>query len=58
MPEGIQARQIAKNQYFYVNTTAEERKIPLTVSGYGVLGEKQWQKELTLPPYGAELVVA
>lgn len=57
VPEGIQARQIAENQYFYVNTTDKEVRIPLAASRYGVLGEKQWQGELTLQPYGAELVV-
>lgn len=57
VPEGIQARQIAEGEYFYVNTTDKEVKIPMDVAGYGVLSGSRRQKELVLPAYGAELVV-
>ncbi len=65
VPDGIQARRIAENQYFYVNTT--DRKMCLRLpengyyatlcTGYGVLSEKAYEGELELGPYEAELIL-
>lgn len=67
VPEGIQARRIAPEQYFFVNTTADEIIIPLTcmneagrpetATKYGVLQECCYEDSLPLKPYDAELVI-
>lgn len=56
VPEGIQAREIAKGQTFYVNTTSRTIGIPLERKGFGVLSEKEYGNVLTLDPCGAELI--
>lgn len=58
VPEGVQAREIAPGQYFYVNATDEEKEISLRERGKGVLSEKWYSSALNLKPYDAELVVA
>lgn len=58
VPEGIQARRIAENQYFYVNTTTHEISITLEMAGKGVLSETYYDKELVLKGYDAELIVS
>ena len=57
VPEGIQAREIAQGQRFYVNTTRHTVNIPLEKPGKGVLSEEQYQDVLSLKPYDAELVL-
>ncbi len=57
VPEGIQAREIAKGQKFYVNTTAQTIKISLGKPGFGVLSEKEYADKLILKPYDAELIM-
>ena len=67
VPEGIQARQIAPGQYFFVNTTADEITIPFsclneadsseTAVKYGVLHDCCYKGSLSLKPYDAELVI-
>ena len=57
-PAGVQARQIAPGQVFYVNTTNEPIVIPLSAPCYGVLSEKQYETEILLSPYDGELLIA
>lgn len=57
VPQGIQAREIAEGQIFYVNTTRRETVVPLHRPGYGVLSEKAYGNTLTLRPYDAELII-
>lgn len=56
VPEGIQAREIAAGQKFYVNTTRYTVEVPLERPGKGILSEKEYQEILTLSPYDAELI--
>ena len=58
VPHGIQARKIASNQYFYVNTTNHQISFALPTHGKGILSDQIWERNLTLPPYGAELILA
>lgn len=58
LPEGIQARRIAQNQYFYVNTTSHDICVPLEKAGKGVLSEIYYEKELMLKGYDAELILS
>ena len=57
VPEGIQARKIAEHQYFYVNTTEKEIRIPLEYPGRGVLAEQDYDVELPLKAYDGELII-
>lgn len=57
VPEGIQARQIAEDQRFYVNTTNKSIAVPLEKPGKGVLIGKEYKDVLVLRPYDAELLV-
>lgn len=57
VPQGIQARKIAENQYYFVNVTSEKRIIPLQHSGRGVLSERSYDTELELDGYNAELII-
>ncbi|MFT4007766.1 MAG: beta-galactosidase trimerization domain-containing protein, partial [Lacrimispora sp.] len=57
VPEGIQARKIAENQYFYVNTTPGPVRVPLDRDGKGILSGKDCCEELLLGPYEGELLV-
>lgn len=57
VPEGVQAREIAEGQTFYVNTTNHAIEVPLEKSGKGVLLEKDYAGVLTLSPYDVELIV-
>lgn len=57
-PEGVQAREIAEGQRFYVNLTKQEKEIPLDMPGYGVLADKEYKEVLMLKGYGAELVIS
>lgn len=57
VPQGIQARKIAENQYYFVNVTSEKITIPLEQPGRGVLSEKNFDTELELNGYDAELVI-
>jgi beta-galactosidase len=57
VPIGIQARKIAENQYFYVNTTPDPVRIQLESDGKGILSGKNYCEELLLEPYEGELLV-
>ena len=57
VPDGIQAREIASGQRFYVNVTNKQVVIPLEKPGRGVLTEKEYRENFVLRPYDAELVV-
>jgi beta-galactosidase len=56
-PEGIYARRIAENQYFYVNITDGEINVPLAENGRGVLSGENYRDTLPLAPYDGELIV-
>ena len=58
VPVGIQARELAPGQRFYVNTTNRAVTVPLETGGRGVLSGKPLAAVLELSPYSAELVVA
>lgn len=58
VPEGIQARRIAGNQYFYVNTTNQEIKIDLKAGGRGILSETDYSDTLILKAYEGDLIVS
>nr|MBR4279649.1 beta-galactosidase [Clostridia bacterium] len=57
-PEGVQARQIAPGQVFYVNTTNAPVSVPLAQPGHGVLTDRDYRTEMMLAPYDGELVVS
>jgi beta-galactosidase len=57
-PEGVQARKIAENQDFYVNTTDHDVMIPLVRPGKGILSDKYYDTEILLKAYDAELIVS
>lgn len=57
-PEGVQARKLAGNQYFYVNTTDNDVVIPLLSAGKGVLSERNYDTEMLLKAYDGELIVS
>ncbi|HEX2586403.1 MAG TPA: beta-galactosidase [Steroidobacteraceae bacterium] len=54
-PSGVYARSV-DDRVLYVNTTAEEKIIPLTTPRSGLLSGKQWKAELRLGPYGVDLL--
>ena len=56
-PVGIQVRRIAHSQYFYVNVTSRDISVPLERPGKGILSEKEYDRELLLKGYDAELIV-
>lgn len=56
VPEGVQAREIAEGQRFYVNTTRYPVTVPLERPGKGVFSEKEYGEKMVLQPYDAELV--
>lgn len=56
VPEGIQVRKLAEDEYFFVNTTNKEQIISLTVNGYGVLSEANYTDSITLKGYDVELI--
>lgn len=56
-PEGVQAREIAPGQVFYVNTTNQPKVIPLTQAAHGVLTERDYTGTMTLAPYDGELLL-
>lgn len=58
VPPGIQARKIAENQYFYVNTTDHHIEIPLIKPGKGILTDKYYEQVLGLDSYDGELIVS
>lgn len=57
VPAGVQARQIAPGQTFYVNTTGAPLTLSLPQPGYAVLADCSCANTLTLPAYSGELVV-
>lgn len=56
VPEGVQAREIAKGQRFYVNTTNRPVTISLERPGKGILSEAEYESAFILKPYDAELI--
>lgn len=57
VPEGIQAREIAEGQRFYVNTSAHKATISLQNPGKGVLTGQNYTDSLNLDAYDCELIV-
>ncbi len=57
VPAGVQAREIAEGQRFYVNTTNKTISIPIEHPGRGVISGEDVNKELLLSPYDAELLI-
>lgn len=58
VPVGVEASMIAEGQAFYVNTTDREQEICLPFEkSYGVLSEKDYNRNTVLAPYGVELFV-
>lgn len=57
VPDGIQVREIAPGQLFYVNTTNEPVTVPLQRGGHGVLTEKDYERTMELAPYDGELLL-
>lgn len=56
-PEGVQVREIAPGQIFYVNTTNEPVAVALAKPGHGVLTEQDYTDELVLAPFDGELLL-
>jgi len=54
-PKGVYAR-IVEGRTLYVNTTTENRDIPLSGAKTGLLSGKSWSGVLHLAPYGVELI--
>lgn len=57
VPYGIQVRQIAKNQFFYVNTGNQKAEIRLDGRAKAVLRDEICENKLILDGYGYELLV-
>ena len=57
VPDGVQARRIGKNQYFYVNTTPEEKEVILPGAGRLVLADREVKDRLVMAAYDADLLV-
>lgn len=57
VPEGVQGREIAPNQYFYVNFQNNSVEIDLPKQGKGILSGNEYKDKLILSAYDAELVV-
>ena len=56
-PEGVQARRIAENQVFYVNTTRYPVTVDIDCPAHAVLAETDCTNAVTIPAYSAELLV-
>jgi beta-galactosidase len=54
-PQGVYAR-VVDDRTLYVNTTTEEKAIPVGINAHGVLSQKSYQGEMKLGPYQADLV--
>jgi beta-galactosidase len=54
-PKGVYAR-IVEGRTLYVNTTTDNRDIPLNGAKTGLLSGKSWSGTLHLAPYGVELI--
>ncbi len=57
VPVGVQGREIAPGQYFYVNFKNEPVEISLDNPGKGVLSEKDCKNKFILGAYDAELII-
>ncbi len=58
VPDGVQARRIAENQYFYVNTTPDKVEISLPGEGKMILADMKVKNKLVLNGYDADLFVS
>lgn len=58
VPEGVQAREIADGQRFYVNMTKNEVIVPISEPGRGILTGRTFYDTLILKGYESELIVA
>lgn len=56
-PMGVVGRQIAENQYLYVNTTSKKKELTVLKGAYGVLTDKAVNGKLVLQPFEGELLV-
>ena len=54
-PEGVYAREV-DGRTLYVNTTGEEKRIPIHESKKGIVSGRLYEGTITLPPQDADLV--
>jgi beta-galactosidase len=54
-PEGVYARTV-EGRTLYVNTTAQERRIPIAGSRKGIISHREYQGEVVLGPLEADLI--
>jgi beta-galactosidase len=54
-PDGVYAR-VVDGRTLYVNTTTEEKSIPIAGSKLGLIGKRAYQGTLALGPFQAELI--
>jgi beta-galactosidase len=54
-PEGVFAR-IVDGRTLYVNTTGEEKRIPIAGAGKGIIGNRAYEGTVVLDPQGVELI--
>jgi beta-galactosidase len=54
-PEGVYAR-IVDGRTLYVNTTKQEKDVPVGMRAHGVLTQKSYQGQMVLGPYQSDLV--
>ncbi len=57
VPNGVQARKISDNQYFYVNTTPDSLEVTLPKKGRFVLKDIEAAGKVILEGYDADLLV-
>lgn len=56
-PEGVHARRIAAGQTFYVNTSRTPVAVSIETPGRAILADIECTDVVTIPAYGAELIV-
>ena len=54
-PSGVYAR-VVEGRTLYVNTTGEEKTIPMHGKEHGIISGRTYDNGIVLPPYGADLV--
>jgi beta-galactosidase len=54
-PEGVYAR-VVDGRTLYVNTTGEEKRIPIAGVRKGIIGNREFEGSLVLGPMEADLV--
>jgi len=54
-PDGVYAR-VVEGRTLYVNTTADQKDIPISAKGHGVLSHRNYEGAIQLGPYQVDLV--